>query len=54
LVYLKTKDAGDGYPRKAIKKTGLRSLGSCTFLHGLDPFRTFGPARKIEKFAPCQ
>jgi hypothetical protein len=35
LVHLKTKSAGDGYPKKAIKKTVLRFLGSGTFSHGL-------------------
>jgi hypothetical protein len=38
LVNLKTKSAGDGYPRKAIEKTVLRLLGSRTFSHGLDQF----------------
>jgi hypothetical protein len=37
LVNLKTKSAGDGYPKKAIEKTVLRFLGSRTFSHGLDP-----------------
>jgi hypothetical protein len=41
LVNLKTKSAGDGYPKKAIEKTVLRFLGSCTFLHGLDPKPSF-------------
>jgi hypothetical protein len=31
------KNAGDGYPRKAIEKLVLRFLGSHTFSHGLDP-----------------
>ena len=35
MVNLKTKSAGDGYPRKAIEKTVLRFLGSRTFSHGL-------------------
>jgi hypothetical protein len=35
LVNLKTKSAGDGYPKKAIEKTVLRFLGSRTFSHGL-------------------
>jgi len=35
LVNLKTKSAGDGYPRKAIEKPVLRFLGSRTFSHGL-------------------
>jgi hypothetical protein len=39
LVNLKTKSAGDGYPKKPIEKTVLRFLGSRTFSHGLDPFR---------------
>ena len=42
LVNLKTKSAGDGYPKKAIEKTVLRFLGSRTFSHGLgqeEPFR---------------
>jgi hypothetical protein len=30
LVNLKTKSAGDGYPKKAIEKTVLRFLGSRT------------------------
>jgi hypothetical protein len=38
LVNLKTKSAGDGYPKKAIEKTVLRFLGSRTFLHGLAPY----------------
>jgi hypothetical protein len=42
LVNLKTKSAGDGYPKKAIEKTVLRFLGSRTFSHGLGGFRTFG------------
>jgi hypothetical protein len=42
LVNLKTKAAGDGYPRKAIEKTVLRFLGPRTFSHGLDPLRTLG------------
>jgi hypothetical protein len=37
LVNLKTKSAGDGYPKRAIEKTVLRFLGSRTFLHDLDP-----------------
>jgi hypothetical protein len=45
LVNLKTKNARDGYPRKAIEKPVLRFLGSRTFSHGLDPFRTLGDAR---------
>jgi hypothetical protein len=40
LVNLKTKSAGDGYPKKAIEKTVLRFLGSRMFLHGLDPKQT--------------
>jgi hypothetical protein len=40
LVNLKTKSAGDGYPKKAIEKTVLRFLGSRTFSHGLDPKQT--------------
>jgi hypothetical protein len=48
LVNLKTKSASDGYPKKAIEKTVLRFLGSRTFSHGLDPFRTFGPAYETE------
>jgi hypothetical protein len=43
LVNLKTKSAGDGYPKKAIEKTVLRFLGARTFSHGLDPFRTLIP-----------
>jgi len=43
LVNLKTKSAGDGYPKKAIEKTVLRLLGSRTFSHGLDPLRAFAP-----------
>jgi hypothetical protein len=39
LVNLKTKSSGDDYPKKAIKKTVLRFLGSHTFSHGLDPKR---------------
>jgi hypothetical protein len=35
LVNLKTKSAGDGYPKKAIEKTVLRLRGSRTFSHGL-------------------
>ena len=35
MVTLKTKSAGNGYPKKAIEKTVLRFLGSRTFLHGL-------------------
>ena len=35
MVNLKTKSAGDGYPKKAIEKTVLRFLGSRTFSHGL-------------------
>jgi hypothetical protein len=31
------KNAGDGYPMKAIEKLVLRFLGSHTFSHGLDP-----------------
>jgi hypothetical protein len=41
LVSLKTQSAGDDYPKKEIEKTVLRFLGSRTFSHGLDPFRTF-------------
>jgi hypothetical protein len=37
LVNLKTKSAGDGYPKKAIEKAVLRFLGSRTFSHGLAP-----------------
>jgi hypothetical protein len=44
LVNLKTKSAGDGYPKKAIEKTVLRFLGSRTFSHGLDPKPTW-PSR---------
>jgi hypothetical protein len=40
LVNLKTKSAGDGYPKRAIEKTVLRFLGSRTFLHGLGRFET--------------
>jgi hypothetical protein len=43
LVNLKTKGAGDGYPKKAIEKTVLRLLGSRTFSHGLGRWQT-GPA----------
>jgi hypothetical protein len=35
LVNLKTKSAGDSYPKKAIEKTVLRFVGSRMFLHGL-------------------
>jgi hypothetical protein len=35
LVNLKTKNAGDDYPRKAIEKPVLRFLGSRTFSHRL-------------------
>jgi hypothetical protein len=35
LVDPKDQSAGDGYPRKAIEKPVLRSLGSRTFSHGL-------------------
>jgi len=31
LVNLKTKNAGDSYSKKAVKKTALRFLGSRTF-----------------------
>ena len=48
MVNLKTKSAGDGYPKKAIEKTVLRFLDSRTFSHGLDPLRTFDPAYEIE------
>ena len=37
MVNLKTKSAGDGYPKKAIEKTVLHFLGSRTFSHGLAP-----------------
>jgi hypothetical protein len=40
LVNLKTKSAGDGYPKKALEKTVLRFLGSRTFSHGLGRFET--------------
>jgi hypothetical protein len=40
LVNLKTKSAGDGYPKKMIEKTVLRSLGSRTFSHDLAPKET--------------
>jgi hypothetical protein len=40
LVNLKTKSAGNGYPKKAIEKTVLRFLGSHTFSLGLDPNAT--------------
>jgi hypothetical protein len=36
----KTKNAGDGGPKKAIEETILRFLGSRTFSHGLHPLRT--------------
>src|SRR6516162_1134555 len=36
------KNAGDGYPMKAIEKLVLRFLGSHTFSHGLDPKLPFG------------
>jgi hypothetical protein len=42
LVNLKTKSAGDGYPKKAIEKTVLRFLDSRTFSHGLAPQLPFG------------
>jgi hypothetical protein len=47
LVNLKTKSAGDGYPKKALEKTVLRFLGSRTFSHGLGRFETLPwlPAR---------
>ena len=35
------KNAGDGYPMKAIEKLVLRFLGSHTFSHGLDPKPSF-------------
>jgi hypothetical protein len=38
------KNAGDGYPMKAIEKLVLRFLGSHTFSHGLDPKRPLDPA----------
>src|SRR6516225_2100538 len=44
------KNAGDGYPRKAIEKLVLRFLGSHTFSHGLGRKRTFpsgGPYRTM-------
>jgi hypothetical protein len=40
LVNLKTKIAGDGYPKKAIENTVLSFLGSRTFSHGLGRFET--------------
>jgi hypothetical protein len=43
FVNLKTKSAGDGYPKKAIEKTILHFLGSRTFSHGLDPQRSLVP-----------
>ena len=36
------KNAGDGYPMKAIEKLVLPFLGSHTFSHGLDPLQTLG------------
>ena len=43
LVNLKTKNARDGYPRKAIEKPVLRFLGAHTFSRGLDPKRKLAP-----------
>jgi len=48
LVNLKTKSAGDGYPKRAIEKTVLRFLGSRTFLHGLGHKERF-PAAEAER-----
>ena len=44
MVNLKTKSAGDGYPRKALEKPVLRFLGSRTFSHGRAPKRPVDPA----------
>ena len=47
MVILKTKSAGNGYPKKAIEKTVLRFLGSRTFSHGLGREEPF-PVAKAE------
>jgi hypothetical protein len=44
LLNLKTKSAGDDYPKKAIENTVLRFLGSHTFSHGLGRERPEGRA----------
>jgi hypothetical protein len=49
LVNLKPKSAADGYPMKVLEKTVLGFLGSRTFSHGLDPFRTFGGRMNLER-----
>ena len=41
MVNLKTKNSGDGCPKKAIEKTILRFLGPRTFSHGLHPLLPF-------------
>jgi hypothetical protein len=45
LVNLKTKSAGDGYPRQAIEKPVLRFLGSRTFSHSLGRIETLSGDR---------
>jgi hypothetical protein len=45
------KNAGDGYPMKAIEKLVPRFLGSHTFSHGLHPLRTF--VRVGSNASPC-
>ena len=42
--FSQSSSAGAGYPKKVIEKTVLRSLGSRTFSHDLDPLPTFGPS----------
>ena len=45
MVGLKTKSAGDDYPKKAIEKKVLRFLGSRTFSHDLGRLETAGRRR---------
>src|SRR6476620_6062768 len=42
FVNRRTNSAGDCDREKAVEKTILRNLSSCTFLHSLDPKRPFG------------
>jgi hypothetical protein len=52
LVNLKSKNTGDGDPKKAIEKTVLRFLGSRTFTHGLGGLPTFAAEFSDGKVAP--
>jgi len=44
FVNRRTNSAGDHDREKAVEKTILRNLSSCTFLHSLDPFLPFAGA----------